>query len=211
MTADELVRSLTGGSTAALSDAMQGIGVLSPEVRPVWAEARLVGPAFTVRCYAQSIITVHKALLEAAPGDVLVVDSGGDASGALFGAMMAREALRAGVSGLVTDGAVRDSEELKELAFPVFARAVTPRVGTNRRIGDTNVSISCGGVPITPGDFICADKDGVVVIPKSRIDGIAHDLHAIQEKEESWKKSMANGARLIDLLGFRHLVQDGPH
>jgi regulator of RNase E activity RraA len=138
---------LAAANSAAVSDALGSIGVMQPEIRPVWPGARLFGPAHTAACYANSIITVHKALLEAAPGDIVVADGGHDASGALFGGIMATEARRQGLGGLVTDGAVRDSNHLQQLGFAVFARCITPRVGTNRRVGQTGAPISCGGVP----------------------------------------------------------------
>jgi 4-hydroxy-4-methyl-2-oxoglutarate aldolase len=193
--------------TAAIADALGSINVLDPAVRPVWSGARVFGPAYTVRCHAQSIITVHKALLEAPGGSVLVVDGGGDAVGALFGGMMAREAKGQHLAGLVTDGAVRDSEDLRELGFPVFARAVTPRVGTNRRVGSTNVAVSCGGCIVNPGDYVLGDADGVVVIPQGRLTEIGEAVAAIKVKEQGWQTAMSRGERLADLIGFRALIQ----
>ena len=159
---------LAAASSAAVSDALGSTGVMHPDIRAVWLGARLFGPAFTASCHANSIITVHKALLEAAAGDVLVVDGGHDGSGALFGGIMATEARQHGIQGMVTDGAVRDSGHLQQLGFPVFARSITPRVGTNRRVGRTGVPVSCGGVLVRPGDYVLADSDGVVVIPAER-------------------------------------------
>jgi 4-hydroxy-4-methyl-2-oxoglutarate aldolase len=194
---------LAAASSAAVSDALGSTGVMQPQIRPVWPGARLFGPAYTAACHANSIITVHKALLEASPGDVLVVDSGHDASGALFAGIMATEAHRSGLVGLVTDGAVRDSAHLQQLGFPAFARSITPRVGTNRRVGQTGVPVSCGGVLVRPGDYVLADADGVVVTPVERLGEIAQAVTAIAAKERIWLERIEAGTRVADLLGLR--------
>lgn len=214
-----MVVSLTGGeparkhlailaeaAAAQVADALGSTGVLEPRIRPVWVGARLFGPAATARCYPGSIITVHKALLEAAPGDVLVVDGGHDASGALFGAMMATDARAQGVVGLVTDGAVRDARDLAQMGFPAFARKITPRVGTNRRVGTTGVAVSCGGVVIRPGDYVLGDEDGVVVVPRERVEEVADTVQAIRLKEDGWRGRLAAGERIADLVDFRPLM-----
>src|SRR5439155_20040800 len=90
---------------------------------------RLVGPSHTVKCYPGSIITVHKALLEAKPGEVLVVDGEGDDRGALFGELMTLQAQANGLAGIVIDGPLRDRDAVAESGFPAFASCVTPRVG----------------------------------------------------------------------------------
>ena len=205
MTTDA-VRRLADAAAASVADALGSTGVLDPEVRPVWIGARVFGPAFTVRCHPNSIITVHKALLEAAPGDVLVVDGGHDASGALFGAIMATDARQRGIAGLVTDGAVRDVADLAAMGFPVFARRTTPRVGTNRRVGVTGEPVSCGGVVVRPGDYVLGDQDGVVIIPRERAAEIADAVEAIKAKETGWRERMATGDRIADLSGFRSLI-----
>ncbi len=200
------VERLGRAASASVADALGSTGVLDPEVRAVWVGARVFGPAFTARCYPNSIITVHKALLEAAPGDVLVVDAGHDASGALFGAIMATDACHRGLAGLVTDGAIRDVADLAEMGFPAFARRTTPRVGTNRRVGVTGGPISCGGIIVRSGDYVIGDQDGVVIVPYERIDEVAELIDAIKIKEAGWREQMAAGQRIADLIGFRSLL-----
>jgi 4-hydroxy-4-methyl-2-oxoglutarate aldolase len=200
------ISQLAAAGAATVADALGSTGVLDPAVRPVWPGARVFGPAFTVRCYPNSIITVHKALLEAQPGDVLVVDAGNDASGALFGAMMATDAQQQRIAGLVTDGAVRDTANLAEMGFPVFARQITPRVGTNRRVGTTGETVACAGAVVRPGDYVLGDADGVVVIPIERVAEIAAAVVATQQKEDDWRRRMLAGERLADLIGFRSLI-----
>jgi RraA family protein len=192
--------------TGAIADALGSVGVLGAGVRPITPGARLVGPAFTVKCYPGSIITVHKALMEAPAGVVLVVDGEGDTRGALFGEVMTTQALALGILGLVTDGPVRDTAEIAALGFPVFAGAVTPRVGTNRRVGFTQVPISCAGVPVQPDDIVVGDADGVVVIPRAQGAAVVERAEATVRRDEGFVRDIGQGKHLVDLIGFRDLI-----
>src|SRR5437868_6224388 len=129
---DALAR-LANLATAGVGDAQQSFGIMHPSIRSLAPGTRLCGPAYTVKCYPGSIVTVHKALLEAEPGDILVVDGEGDERGALFGELMSQQALVNGVGGIVIDGPVRDRNAVVDSGFAVFASGITPRVGTNRR------------------------------------------------------------------------------
>ncbi len=202
----EAITLLKTVSPAWISDAQGSTGVMAAEIKPVWRGARLCGPAYTARCYPGSIITVHKALLEAPPGSVIVVDGGGDATGAMFGELMATEAKSRGLAGVVADAAVRDAEGLDELRFPVFARAVTPRVGTNRRVGSTQVEIACGGVVVRPGDVVVATGDGVAVIPRGNLAEVVIGVQAVSRKEADIRARMAKGERVADIIAMRGLI-----
>lgn len=208
MQARELVARLAQLDSAGVSDAQRGFGVLDPAIHSVTPGLHLAGPAFTVKCYPGSIITVHKALLEAQPGDVLVVDGEADGrAGALFGELMARESKDRGLAGIVVDGAVRDRTGLRTLPFPTFARAVTPRVGVNRRLGVTNIPVSVGAVLVSPGDWLVADDDGVVIIPASDVERIVAAVEAIEVKERGLADAIDRHERLADLLGLRSAIE----
>jgi 4-hydroxy-4-methyl-2-oxoglutarate aldolase len=167
----------------------------------------LIGPAHTVKCYPGSIITVHKALLEARPGEVLVVDGEGDERGALFGELMTLQAKANGVRGIAIDGPIRDLNAVAAARFPSYATCVNPRVGTNRRVGQTQVPVQCGGVVVRPGDIVYGDDDGVVVIPVERLAAIINAAEAIKRKEAGYRDGIAAGKQLGDLLGFRALIE----
>jgi len=189
--------------TAALSDAQTGLTTMHPAIRNRTPGLKLAGPAVTVQCLVGSIITVHQALASAEPGSVLVVDGLGDHVSALFGELMGRDARAANLAGIVVDGAIRDVAGLGELAFPTFSRWVTPRVGTNRRLGRINMPISCGGIPVSPGDWIVGDDDGVVVIPQAEIDAVTDAGLAIEDKEAGIARQIDAGNRIADILGMR--------
>jgi 4-hydroxy-4-methyl-2-oxoglutarate aldolase len=167
---------------------------------------RLTGIAHTVKCYPGSIITVHKALLEATPGEVLVVDGEGDDRGALFGELMTLQAQANGLNGIVVDGPVRDRAAVIASGFAVFATCLTPRVGSNRRVGETQIPIQCGGVVVRPGDLIVGDDDGVAVVAVDKAAAVLQAAEAIKRKEIGYREAIAAGRQLADLIGFRQLI-----
>jgi 4-hydroxy-4-methyl-2-oxoglutarate aldolase len=205
-TTAELVQRLGKFATATISDAQKSLGIMRPNIKALAPGMRMVGPAHTVKCYPGSIITVHKALLEARPGDVLVVDGEGDDRGALFGELMTLQALRNGLAGIVVDGPVRDRNAVVESGFAVFAACLNPRVGSNRRVGETQISVQCGGVVVRPGDLILADDDGVAVVAPEHAPAVLDAAEAIKRKEVGYREAMAAGQQLADLIGFRGLI-----
>ena len=192
--------------TPWVSDAQGSFGVMHAEVGSRTPGAIAAGPAFTVLCYPGSIITVHKALAEAKAGDMLVIAGDADDRGALLGEIMATACQALGLAGAVVDGPVRDAAGIRELGFPVWARSVTPRVGTNRRVGLTNVPVSCADVVVNPGDWVFADDDGVVVVPQANVEAVLATAEAAEAKERKFVERIKAGEPTIDILGFRDLV-----
>jgi 3-hexulose-6-phosphate synthase/6-phospho-3-hexuloisomerase len=151
-------------SAANLSDAMHRRGVL-PGLRPVGPGLKLVGPALTVRTAPGDYAKPVEAIDEAKPGHVIVVDAGG-VGPAVWGEMASRSAMNRGVAGVVIDGAVRDSADIRALGFAAFSRIVCPNAGEPRGLGEIGVSIRVAGEDMEPGDWILGDDDGVVRIPR---------------------------------------------
>jgi 4-hydroxy-4-methyl-2-oxoglutarate aldolase len=187
---------------------LRGMHTLDSAIHCMTPGLKLAGPAFTILAEAGSIITVHKALLEAPAGSVLVIggETSRDPNSALLGKLMVTQALARGILGAVVDGAVRDVADLRSLRFPVFARCTTPRVGMNRRVGTIQTAIPCGGLLINPGDFILGDDDGVVVIPSSEIEEVVSLAEERLCKEDDYLASMKNGSHITDLIGFTKLI-----
>jgi 4-hydroxy-4-methyl-2-oxoglutarate aldolase len=191
---------------ANLCDAQKSFGSLRPEIHAIVPGLRMLGPAHTVKCYPGSIITVHKALLEAVPGEVIVVDGEGDERGALFGELMALQAKANGLAGIVVDGPVRDPAALQEIGLPIFATTINPRVGSNRRVGETQIPIQCGGIVVRPGDYILADDSGIVVITPEQLAATVEATEAVAAKEVRLREAIARGEKLGDLLGMRPII-----
>lgn len=137
-------------------------------VAPVTPGMKLAGPAFTIEVRPGDNLMIHAAMTMAKPGDILVVDGKGDTSCALMGALMINACKVLGLGGIVIDGAVRDTEELRELGFPVFCRAANPNGPTKFIPGRINWPVSVGGVAVAPGDLVVGDADGVVVIEREK-------------------------------------------
>jgi 4-hydroxy-4-methyl-2-oxoglutarate aldolase len=194
------LRRLARIPTAILSDALGRFGTMAAAIRPVTRARHLTGIARTVRCAPGDYLTLLRALAEAEEGEVLVVDGGGMAEAALLGKLMAVEARRKGVRGFVIDGAVRDVSGLDDEDVPVFARAVTPRIGSAEHLLDTQVPIICGGAPVQPGDIVRGDEDGVVAVPARRAPEVLARALQVQRAESRLERHLRRGRPLAELM-----------
>lgn len=186
---------------AVASDAMGRAGAMAGAISPLDPAMTLVGQARTVAAMVADNSAVHAALERAQPGQVLVIDAQGFEDAALFGGLMARAALAKGIAGVVIDGAVRDAAEIVEMGLPVFSRARTPR-GPHKNFGGVlDGPISCGGVPVSSGDVILGDADGIAVVPLARLAEIRAAAAAIMAKEAKAEAAIAAGESLADLYG----------
>ena len=145
---------------------------------------KVVGPAMTVRVPADDNLMIHKALTMVKPGDVMVIDGGGDHYCALLGLLMVSAAIKMGAAGMIVDGDIRDAAELRQSGFPMFAAGISPNGPRKEGPGEINFPISCGGQTVFPGDIIVADDDGVVVVKKEHAAGSVDQVKAVIEKEE---------------------------
>lgn len=140
-------------------------GFMDTAIRPIWRDIRLVGRAFTVRMPSMDTQLNRDAIKHAQPGDVLIVDRGGDTEIACFGGETALLAKVKGIAGLIVDGAVTDSMEITDMQWPVYTRSLSGVLGRKLGVaGELQTTVNCGGVPVSPGDLIVADDDGIVVI-----------------------------------------------
>ncbi|WP_347558918.1 RraA family protein [Robbsia sp. KACC 23696] len=144
----------------------------------------MCGPALTVRVRPGDNMMIHKAIEMAQPGDIIVIEGGGDLTQALIGGLMRTSALRKKIGGFVVDGAVRDLVEWAEGGLPVYARGHTFRGPTKEGPGEVNVDIVCAGMVVQPGDLVVGDADGVLAIPFDRIDALLPQVQAHLKKED---------------------------
>jgi 4-hydroxy-4-methyl-2-oxoglutarate aldolase len=173
------------------SDAADGHGVLPNRIAPLRADARVVGPARLVLMSQDDNLSVREAMGDPqAPGTVLVVAGGSTSRTATIGGLMALEMQQAGIVGLVTDGLVRDSREIRELGFAVWCRGVTPTASQKNGPVVVGGSVSLGGAVIRDGDLVVADDDGVVIWPKERISEL------LARAEDKLRQDNARLARL---------------
>ncbi len=179
--------------TPNIADAMTRFRVMDPGIKPVNQGDFVAGPAVTVMCAPGDNLMLHQALALAKPGDVIVANYFGAHNTAGFGGLMARTAKQIKLAGLIIDGAVRDSEDFKELGLPVYSRTVVASGCFKDGPGEVNFPICCGGVVVMPGDVVVASQDGVVVVPKDDAAYVLGETKAIFEREKKRMQEIADG------------------
>jgi len=188
----EILETLRGLAVSLLSDNMarvSGTIGLVPYHRP----RPMAGTAVTVRTRPGDNLAIHRAFDFCRPGDVLVIDGGGDITQALMGEIMATYAESLGVQGLVIDGAIRDVGAIRGHDFPVYARAATHRGPYKNGPGEVNVAITVGGMVVHPGDIIVGDEDGVLAIAPADVATVIEGAKRQADKEAAALRSIAEG------------------
>jgi 4-hydroxy-4-methyl-2-oxoglutarate aldolase len=165
----DVVRQAGEYQAAIMADVAGRRGALNGRIRPVSTRMKVAGPAFTVEVRPGDNLMIHAAMSMAKPGDVLVIDGKGDLGAALMGTIMMTACKQLGLAGVVIDGAVRDTLELEEMGFPVFAAGANPNGPTKNVPGRIGHPVSVGGVTVRSGDFVLGDADGVVVVEREKI------------------------------------------
>ena len=164
--APELIEAFRNVPASIISDNLERVpGAVG--LRPFHRSGHLVGVAVTVRTRPGDNLAIHQALQLVGPGDVIVVDGGGDVTRALIGEIMMNVARQRGAAGFVIDGAIRDAGAIGASDFPVFARAAFHRGPYKHGPGEINVPVTIGGMLVNPGDIVVGDEDGVVAFPPS--------------------------------------------
>ena len=158
--------------TAVAGDAMNRQNLLHSRIAPLADGYHIIGQARTVAAIAGDNSAIHAALGFVEPGQILVIDGGGYTDRALWGGILTSYARRMQCAGVVLDGAVRDVAELKAESMPLYCCGRNPAGPSKGWGGMIDVTISCGGVAVSPGDLIIGDDDGVAVIPLDRADTI---------------------------------------
>ena len=172
--AAEILAALRELPLAALSDNMhRNVGTVGIQPYHQPGSQTMAGTAVTAKSRAGDNLTYLRALEYCRPGDVLVVDAGGDLCNAVVGGILTFYASHIGLSGVVIDGAIRDVAEIRSHPFPVYARGVTHRGPYKDGPGEINVPVSIGGMVINPGDIVLGDQDGLLAIAQ---DGGVQDL-----------------------------------
>ena len=185
----EVVERFARLPVANVSDSMSRLTAGGARLRPMHGSGGLAGPALTVKTAPGDNLMVHKAIALAEPGDVIVVDAGGDLTNAITGEMMLMQMVKRGVAGLVINGAIRDAGFIRSQTFPVFAAGVTHRGPYKNGPGEINVAIAIDGMVIEPGDLIIGDDDGLLCVPFDQTEAV---FKAATAKFEAEQKQMAN-------------------
>lgn len=202
MTPQQIAETLGRYPTATIYEAAGKRGDMSPDIRPIVPGAGLSGIAYTVKTFPSDTTGVLRALDDAPPGSVLVIDAGGTNRGAVWGGTSSLVCSLRGLTGCVTNGCVRDVDDLVAAGVAVYAAGVAARGSVKNHEGWRGIPVSVGGVAVSPGDYVVGDSDGIVVVPSTEgaeLCGRAHDQRRIERERDS---RIRKGESLASVLGL---------
>lgn len=191
-------------ASCVFADVQGRAGVMHSAIKPIF-HCKLVGPALTVKLSPGDLQDPLKALEIGKAGDVIVVDAGGETETSVVGGLMGGLAKNRGIAGMIVDGAGRDIDELRDISWPIFTRAITARgthtMFSNRREDlSINVPIVCGGVVVNAGDMIVADEIGITVVPRGNLVEVLKGAKEQADREAATREWVKQGKTVEDLL-----------
>ena len=200
-----LLERFRGAQTSHLVDAMDGRGAMDWRIKPVDPNnAAFVGPALTAFAYPADIVGMIGAMMEAAPGDVIVLANDAHTGAAAIGDLVAGMMKNRGIAAFVTEGLARDKVGIIEAGLPLFCAGIVPTSPAANGPGVVGIPVVCGGVSVRPGDIVVGDADGVVVVPQERAEQVLTALDAVRAAEAKAVAAVAAGA--TETEKFRKLV-----
>ncbi|MGD0311442.1 MAG: RraA family protein [Acidimicrobiales bacterium] len=200
MNSDETSAVLRGLGAATLGES--GARGMPPRIRPAWPGAAVVAPAYPVRCTPGDNLAIHVAVTRAPAGSVLVVDVGSVSDRGYWGEVLTTGAQARGLAGLVIDGGVRDVGALEALGFPVFSATIALPGATKLARGAVGAPTTVAGVPVSAGDWVVGDVDGVVVVPSSGLEATMAAGRQRAAAEAAYFTALREGSTTVELLGL---------
>jgi 4-hydroxy-4-methyl-2-oxoglutarate aldolase len=192
---------------ATVYEAAGRVGLIDVPLIQLIPGSKVAGPARTVRCGQGDNLMVHAVLDQVQPGEVLVLTMPEPEPVALVGELLATQALVHQVAALLIDASVRDSEELRSLGLPIWARWTRVRGATKTKVGTINEPVIMGGATIAPGDIVLLDADGAVVVAREQAAHVLEAAQTRQAREAELRKKLEAGALSYDLHGLRAFVE----
>ncbi|KIQ10377.1 RraA family protein [Rhodococcus sp. MEB064] len=175
---------------ALIGDAQKRMGLMSAALRLVTPGLTMAGTILPIHAREGDNLAIHRALDDARPGDVLVVNGHGETSRAVFGDILGEICTSRGIAGVVIDGSTRDVDELTAMKLPVYARGISPAGPWKNGPGRVGYPIACGHVVCNPGDAIIGDSDGLVVIPRDDLDAALERTIAQEQTEQRMREAI---------------------
>ena len=193
--------------TATIHEAIGRRGFVGPHIRPIQQGASIAGSVVTVSCHPGDNLMIHAAVEVCRPGDVLVVTNTAPSSHGMFGDLLAGSLMARGVRGLVIDAGVRDTADLRAMGFPVWSQYVSCQGTVKATPGSVNVPVVVGGEIVRAGDVVCADDDGVVIVPRAEAADALALSRARIEKEAATRARLNAGELGLDIYGLRATLE----
>jgi 4-hydroxy-4-methyl-2-oxoglutarate aldolase len=193
--------------TATVHEAIGRRGFAGPQLRPIQHGTRLAGTAVTVSSHPGDNLMIHAAVEVCREGDVLVVTNTAPSTHGAFGELLASSLMVRGVRALVTDAGVRDTAELREMGFAVWSQHVSCQGTVKASAGSVNVPVVLGQVVVNPGDVVCGDDDGVVVVARDEAAWALERSRERAAREDSTRARLAAGELGVDIYGLRATLE----
>lgn len=201
------VAALSKFCCATIHEAQGRLGAISSRIKPIDRAMSLCGPAFTVQSSPRDNIMLQLAIHYAQAGDVIVVSAGEFAEAGSFGGVLGNACMAKGIAGVVTDAGVRDTAELIALGLPVFSLGISIRGTVKETLGQINKEIVLGGEIIRPGDVICGDADGLVMVRREDAAEVVQKSAARDEAELGYIEAYKSGRTIIDVCQLEEVLK----
>ncbi len=197
----EVIAAFAGTPTSFVVDAMGGRGAMDWRIKPVGTVRPIVGVALTCHCGPADNLALCAAVAQCQPGDVIIAATDGFTGTSVVGDLLLGIARNRGAIGFVTDGLVRDQNDIEAVGLACYAAGATPNSPARNGPGSVGLPVQCGGLPIASGDIVVADRDGVVIVPQAQAGSVIAQLEKVRAAEAAMLAKVKGGLTEVGFVG----------